>query len=104
MIAILLLLAQLQHAPHPPVLPAPDAVWNSCCHDQDCAEASLSVMRSGDGFIVSIADYAPFKVRADKVFKSENGKSYFCTVGGWLPPDPSNILCVFYIDPSMVKR
>ena len=101
---LFLLLAQLQHTPHPKILPTDPQTWQSCCHEHDCAESSILVQKLGNQYRVSVANYPPIMVAGDRVHRSQNGKSYICTWGAQLPPTSENVLCVFYIDPSMVMR
>ena len=94
MVLIVFLLALAPHV-HDPILPAPRELWNSCCHEQDCRQAQISARSIGDDYIVSVADYPPVRVKGDRVYRSENGKSYICTQLGELPPTNDNVLCVF---------
>jgi len=88
---------------HPDKLPTTKEIWNSCCHENDCREAPLTVSFIDKETVeVAIADFKPFRMNASRVYPSKNGKSYFCTWGAVLPPTKDTIICVFYVKPSMV--
>jgi hypothetical protein len=101
LISMLNIAAQFEHK-HDPILPAPEEVWNGCCHDSDCVRAEVSVMRVTEGFMVAVAEFPIFFVPASKVHISQNGKSYICTFGKQLPPTTDNVVCVFIVRPNSV--
>lgn len=98
---VTVLLALAPHV-HDPILPGPKELWNSCCSENDCRPAQISARPVGDDYVVSVADYPPVRVKGDRVYRSENGKSYICTQMGELPPTNDNVLCVFLAKPSYV--
>ncbi len=83
---------------HPLILPAPEAIWSRCCQQQDCVEAEVSVMRIRGGYLVFVADFPAVRIAAEKIYRSENGRSYICTSNGELPPTEENIYCAFIVD------
>lgn len=85
---------------HGEKLPVREQIWTACCHDNDCREAPVSVaFLDAEWASVSIAHFKLVKVRRSKVYESENGKSYFCTYFGRIPPNEDNLLCIFYLKP-----
>ena len=95
--------ADYQHR-HDMPLPAPESLWNSCCHDHDCVPAPVSVQYlPANKVLVKVGDFNPVTVDSERVHASDNGKSYVCTLGAEMPPTADNLICVFYAKPNMVR-
>lgn len=86
-------------------IPTDEQTWRACCDHRDCKEGSVHVfIKSGDHADVSIDRYPVFELEASKIFRSTNGKSYFCRKDLSRAPDRENTRCVFYGRPSYVRR
>ena len=86
-------------------IPAEQSVWSACCSHRDCMEGRVNVpYQAGDTAKVAIDAHPIFELEASKIFRSTNGKSYFCRSDLTKPPDRENTRCVFYDRPSYVKR
>lgn len=78
-------------------IPTDDATWAGCCDHRDCMEAKINVAyQAGDLARVAISAYPIFELEAAKIFRSTNGKSYFCRSDLTKPPDRENTRCVFH--------
>lgn len=90
-------------------IPAEESIWSDCCHHRDCMEAKINVaylpfdVAQGKAR-VAIGAYPIFELEAAKIFRSTNGRSYFCRSDLTRPPDKENTRCVFHGAPSYVKR
>lgn len=86
-------------------IPAEESVWSACCDHRDCMEAKINVAyQAGDLARVAIGAYPIFDLEAAKIFRSTNGKSYFCRSNVSKPPDRENTRCVFHGAPKYVRR
>ena len=86
-------------------IPTDEQTWRACCDHRDCLEGRINVfIKSGDDANVSIDGYPIFDLEASKIFRSTNGKSYFCRKDLSRAPDRENIRCVFYGRPSYVRQ
>ncbi len=85
-------------------IPTDEATWASCCDHRDCMEAKINVAyQAGDLARVAIGAYPIFELEAAKIFRSTNGRSYFCRRDVERPPTAENTRCVFYSQPRYVR-
>jgi hypothetical protein len=83
---------------HPSILPTDEKTWYSCCHEQDCMEGKVRVLQRMEGTaLVEVEGYPPFTMPAERVYSSQNGKSYFCRWNINTPPTSTNTICVFIV-------
>ena len=95
----------LEHFVGEAEIPTDENTWSACCHHRDCQEAKIHVAyQPGDWAQVAVDAYPIFELETAKIFRSINGKSYFCRQDLARSPDRENTRCVFHSQESYVRR
>ena len=93
---------QFEHK-HDPVLPTDKGLWDACCRNHDCVEATIHIKSIDKRWTeVAIANFPVLKVKRSRIYPSGNGKSYFCSFNRRIPPTDYSILCIFVVKPNYV--